>query len=37
MQEQVASCLSCSEIGGTELYALVAPKGSGWTEGNGPV
>ena len=34
MQEQVASCLSCSEIGGTELYASVAPKEFGWTEGN---
>ena len=34
MQEQVASCLSCSEIGGTELCASVAPKGFGWTESN---
>ena len=33
MQKQVASCLSCSEIGGTELYASVVPKGFGWTEG----
>ena len=37
MQEQVASCLSCSEIGGTELCASVAPKGFGSTEGNRPV
>ena len=37
MQEQVASCLSCSEIGGTELCASVAPKEFGWTEGNKPV
>ena len=34
MQEQVAKCLSYSEIGGTEWYASVAPKGFGWTENN---
>ena len=34
MQEQVASYLSCSEIGGTELYASVVPKEFGWTENN---
>ena len=32
IQEQVASCLSCSEIDGTELCASVAPKGFGVTE-----
>ena len=37
MQEQVASCLFCSEIGSTELCALVAPKEFGWTEENKPV
>ena len=34
IQEQVASYFSCSEIGGTELYASVAPKRFGWTENN---
>ena len=30
----MASCLSCSEISGTELCASVTPKGFGWTDGN---
>ena len=34
MQEQVASCLSCSEIGCTEWCVPVAPKEFGWTENN---
>ena len=37
MREQVAKCLSCSEIGGTEYYASVVPKGFGWTENRRPV
>ena len=30
----MAKCFSCGEIGGTEWYASVAPKGVGWTENN---
>ena len=37
MQEQVASCLFCSEIGSTELCASVAPKEFSWAEENKPV
>ena len=37
MQKQVARCLSCSEIGDTEYYASVAPKGFGWTKNRRPV
>ena len=37
MQKQVASCLSCSEIGDTVLFVSVVPKGFGWTEGIRPV
>ena len=32
MQRQVARCLSCSEIGDTELYGSIVPRGFGWTE-----
>ena len=37
MQKQVARCLSCSEIGDTELYGSVVPRGFGWTESIRPV
>ena len=37
MQKQVARCLSCSEIGDTELYGSVVPRGFDWTESIRPV
>ena len=37
VQEQVANCLFCSEIGGIELCSSVAPNGFGWTESDKPV
>ena len=37
IQEQVANCLLCSEIGDTELYSSVAPRGFGGTEIDKPV
>ena len=37
MQKQVARCLSCSEIGDTELYGSVVPRGFGCTETIRPV
>ena len=33
----MAKCFSCCELGGTEWYASVAPKGFGWAENNKPV
>ena len=32
IQEQVARCLSCCEIGGTEWHVSVVPGRYGWTE-----
>ena len=37
MRKQVARCLSCSEIGDTELYGSVVPRGFDWTESIRPV